>query len=115
MERLLVQSEFCIYIFYCTNINNNIIICIDIVVFSGGVSLISVHSLLTEAIGETEVLEPGEVFLVRDLFKGYLWNRIPRGDRLLLGSLFLSYVGSNECSVSLLDKGASGQQRYRKD
>ena len=47
-----------------------------------------VNTLLQEAIKELGSLEEGETFLVRDLFKGYLWNRIPRGERLLLGSLF---------------------------
>lgn len=74
-----------------------------------------VNALLEEAIGETRQLKSGEVFLVRDLFKGYLWNRIPRGDRLLLGSLFLSSIGSNDHQVSVHDKGVSGQQRYRRN
>jgi hypothetical protein len=73
-----------------------------------------VDTLLRTAIGETKQLMEGETFLVRDMFKGYLWNRIPRGDRLLLGSLFLSYVGSHDCRIALLDKGVSGQQRYKK-
>ena len=38
---------------------------------------------------------PGEVFLVRDLFKGYEWNRISRNDRLLLGTLFINYIKTN--------------------
>ena len=46
--------------------------------------------------------------------KGYLWNRIPKGDRLLLGSLFLSYVGSNTSDLKVINKGASGQQMYQK-
>lgn len=50
-----------------------------------------VNELLEEAIKETENLNEGEVFLVKDLFKGYVWNRIPRKDRLLLGTLFLNY------------------------
>ena len=49
-----------------------------------------VNKLLDEAIKETENLHEGEVFLVKDLFKGYVWNRIPRKDRLLLGTLFLN-------------------------
>ncbi|MBI9096418.1 MAG: single-stranded DNA-binding protein [Sphaerochaeta sp.] len=53
-------------------------------------------------------------FLVKDLFKGYLWNRIPKGDRLLLGSLFLSYVGRNDRELTVIKKGASGQQMYQK-
>ena len=40
----------------------------------------NVNELLEEAIKETENLNAGEVFLVKDLFKGYVWNRIPRKD-----------------------------------
>ena len=35
-------------------------------------------TLLSKAVAETKQLEQGEVFYVRDLFKGYKWNRIPR-------------------------------------
>jgi hypothetical protein len=73
-----------------------------------------VDTLLKSAIAESGKLEVGESFLVRDLFKGYEWNRIPRGDRLLLGSLFLSYVGSRDCHIAVIEKGVSGQQRYQK-
>ena len=52
--------------------------------------------------------------LVKDLFKGYEWNRIPKRDRLMLGSLFLSYIGTQDCKVTVADKGPSGQQRYLK-
>lgn len=51
---------------------------------------------------------------MKDLFKGYLWNRIPKGERLMLGSMFLSYIGTHDCHVSVADKGVSGQQRYQK-
>lgn len=47
-----------------------------------------VNDLLNIAIKETERLNQGKVFLVRDLFKGYEWNRISRSERLLLGTLF---------------------------
>ena len=52
----------------------------------------NVNDLLSKAINETARLNKGETFIVRDLFKGYEWNRISRGDRLLLGTLFLNYV-----------------------
>lgn len=74
-----------------------------------------IDSLLKKALAETRKLEEGESFLVKDLFIGYEWNRIARGDRLLLGSLFFSYVSSHEsCRVKAFEKGASGQQVYRK-
>ena len=47
---------------------------------------------LDRAIEETKHLHTNEIFLVRELFKGYEWNRISRRDRLLLGTLFLNYV-----------------------
>ncbi|KAA8709484.1 DUF1413 domain-containing protein [Gemella haemolysans] len=36
--------------------------------------------MLDEAIKETENLYEGEVFIFKELFKGYVWNRIPRKD-----------------------------------
>jgi len=72
------------------------------------------NTLLETALNETKNLKEGESFLVRDLFKGYLWNRIPKVDRLLLGSLFLSYVGRNDSDLTVIKKGASGQQMYQK-
>lgn len=73
-----------------------------------------VEALLKSAVSETKNLKEGETFLTRDLFKGYLWNRISRGNRLLLGSLFLSYVGSHDCHVIVIEKGVSGQQQYKR-
>ena len=73
-----------------------------------------INALLRTALTEAKNLQEGESFLVKDLFKGYLWNRISRGDRLLLGSLFLSHVAVNDCQIKVIHKGASGQQRYLK-
>ena len=72
------------------------------------------NSLLQTAIDETKHVREGEIFLVKDLFKGYEWNRIAKWDRLMLGSLFLSYIGTHDCKVTVADKGASGQQKYLK-
>ena len=41
----------------------------------------NINELLDSAINETKELKRGEVFLVRELFKGYEWNRIPKKDR----------------------------------
>ena len=71
------------------------------------------NELLNTAIKETENLNQGEVFLVRDLFKGYEWNRISRSERLLLGTLFLNYVNTSKASIQAIEKTSSGQQRYR--
>ena len=73
-----------------------------------------VNELLEEAITDTENLNEGEVFLVKDLFKGYVWNRIPRKDRLLLGTLFLNWVNKTEGNLKAIEKTSSNQQRYEK-
>lgn len=79
----------------------------------GGVLMPDINDLLNIAIKETENLNKGEVFLVRDLFKGYEWNRISRSQRLLLGTLFLNYVNTSKDSIQAIEKTSSGQQRYK--
>jgi hypothetical protein len=79
----------------------------------GGFLVPDVNELLNSAIKETENLNQGEVFLVRDLFKGYEWNRISRSKRLLLGTLFLNFVNTSKASIQAIEKTSSGQQKYR--
>lgn len=71
--------------------------------------------LLSSAIHELPYLNKGEVFLVKDLFKGYIWNRIEINERLRLGALFIDYINNNpSLNVKVLDKTSSNQQRYKK-
>lgn len=72
----------------------------------------TVNELLEIAIRETENINVGEVFLIRDLFKGYEWNRVSKSNRLLLGTLYLNYVRSKSQNVMPIEKTSSGQQRY---
>lgn len=74
----------------------------------------NVNELLSMAIKETENLNMNEIFLVKDLFKGYEWNRIVRCDRLLLGTLFLNYAKQDSSIIIPIEKSKSGQQRYKK-
>ena len=71
------------------------------------------NDLLDRAIEETKYLHTNEIFLVRDLFKGYEWNRISRSDRLLLGTLFLNYVHTSGTHLKPIEKTSSGQQKYK--
>ena len=71
-----------------------------------------VNMLLAESIEEAQNLYEGEVFLVKDLFKGYVWNRIPRKDRLLLGTLFLNSVNQMDADLKAIEKTSSNQQKY---
>ena len=76
--------------------------------------MFDVNELLVRAEKETEKLLVDEVFLLKDLFKGYEWNRIPLKDRLLLGTLFLNYVNKTGGSVQAIEKTSSNQQKYKK-
>ncbi len=73
-----------------------------------------VNELLKAAVKEIRHLKEGEVFLLKDLFKGYIWNRIPVPERLLLGTLFLNYAHKAEGEIEIMEKTSSHQQRYRK-
>jgi len=81
----------------------------------GGIKVLNANELLEIAKEELKNLDSAEIFLVRDLFKGYEWNRISRSNRLLLGTLFLNYIKSIDIGVALIEKTSSGQQRYKKE
>lgn len=72
-----------------------------------------VNELLEYAVNEVGKMLNQEIFLIRDLFKGYEWNRIPRNERLLLGTLFLNYVKREETRIVPIEKTSSGQQKYK--
>ena len=77
--------------------------------------MIDVNDFLNQAISETKNLAVGETFLVKDLFKGYMWNRIPRNSRLLLGTLFLNAVTNDRnLKIEVAEKTSSNQQKYKK-
>ena len=57
----------------------------------------------------------GETFIVRDLFRGFEWNRILKGNRTKLGSMFLVYAqGEGVGKLEILEKTPQNQQLYRK-
>lgn len=59
--------------------------------------------IIKQAWQETKNLKEGEVFLLKDLFKGYKWNRIKMETRSSLGRLFLEKV-QNKKSVEAIEK-----------
>jgi hypothetical protein len=75
---------------------------------------VNVNELLDYAIDEVRNIKANEIFLVKDLFKGYRWNRIPRRDRILLGTLFLNTAKNESSYLDPIEKTSSGQQKYRK-
>lgn len=77
--------------------------------------MLNANELLEIAKEELKILNSEEIFLVRDLFKGYEWNRISRSNRLLLGTLFLNYIKSTDIGIVPIEKTSSGQQRYKRE
>ncbi len=75
--------------------------------------MVEVTKLLNEALKETDKLNDGEIFLVKDLFKGYFWNRISRRNRLLLGIFFLDHIQKTNGNIKPIEKTSSNQQRYQ--
>ncbi len=60
-------------------------------------------------------LQPNERFLVKELFKGFEWNRIPKNYRTKLGMLFYEYSKKEGADViEPLGKTPQNQQIYIK-
>lgn len=63
------------------------------------------NSLLKEVIDELKNIYCGEVFLLKELFKGYEWNRLEMNIRLKLGKFFLYEVVINfNLNVEVINK-----------
>ncbi len=71
------------------------------------------QQLLNQAIIELGNLNDGEIFIVKDLFKGHFWNKQNKSERLTLGTLFLNFVKQNSDKIEILSKNSSGQQEYK--
>lgn len=52
---------------------------------------------------------------MKELFRGFEWNRIAKGNRTKLGSMMYAYaLGEGAEVLEPLDKTPQNQQRYRK-
>ena len=61
------------------------------------------------------IVQSGENFRVKDLFRGVEWNRIPKGFRTKLGSMFFAYVnGEAKNKFIPVGKTPQNQQIYSK-
>lgn len=76
--------------------------------------MFNVNDLLTNTQNRINNINVGEMFLLKELFKGYEWNRNKIRDRLLLGTLFLNYVNTNSDKIIALQKTSSNQQKYER-
>ena len=61
------------------------------------------------------IVQPGENFMVKDLFRGVEWSRIPKGYRTKLGGMFFAYVnGEAKKTFEPVGKTPQNQQIYKK-
>ena len=73
------------------------------------------NELLETAKEEIKNLDKGDTFVVKDLFKGYEWNKIEKTNRLRLGILFLNWAQiDGRKIIEITEKTHSGQQTYTK-
>lgn len=76
--------------------------------------IMSESELLQVAISELTHIRPNETFVLKDLFKGYEWNRIEQGMRSKLGTLFYVHVTSpSQKEIEVVSAG-NGQRKYRR-
>lgn len=71
-------------------------------------------ALIAYAKSEAGNLFPEEEFLVKSLFVGYEWERIPKGNRTKLGAAFFTFAKAPGSGLAPLGKTPQNQQRYRK-
>ena len=79
------------------------------------VSTTPVADLMLAAQDALRDVEAGEVFTVRELFRGFEWKRLPTGVRIQLGSVFFAYAQSNGAALlEVGEKTKQNQQQYVK-
>lgn len=74
----------------------------------------SLTDLFNEAVAMTYNLQANEKFIVKNLFRGFEWGRIPIGNRIKLGSMFFNYVCNHSSIIKPLGKTTQHQQEYIK-
>lgn len=61
------------------------------------------------------IVQSGENFRVKDLFRGVEWSRIPKGFRTKLGGMFFTHVSGEAKDIyAPVGKTPQSQQIYKK-
>lgn len=75
----------------------------------------SLQDLLNESINTLSDLQSGEIFTVKQLFRGFEWERISKGNRTKLGSQFSNYaINAGSSIIQQLKKTSQNEQQYKK-
>lgn len=76
----------------------------------------SLDELMEYAKKSLQEVESGDgEFVLRDLFRGFEWNRIRKGNRTKLGSMFLSFAQHDGAmTIEATEKTSQNQQKYKR-
>ena len=71
--------------------------------------------LFYQLINELDNLLVNDEFMISDMFKGFVWKKVSKADRLWLGTEFLIKVKNNEVkNIKIMEKTSSNKQMYKK-
>ena len=71
--------------------------------------------LFYQLINELDNLLVNDEFMISDMFKGFVWMKVSKADRLWLGREFLNKVKNNEVkNIKIMEKTSSNKQMYKK-
>ena len=71
--------------------------------------------LFYQLINELDNLIVNDEFMISDMFKGFVWKKVSKADRLWLGREFLNKVKNNEVkNIKIMEKTSSNKQMYKK-
>ena len=71
--------------------------------------------LFYQLINELDNLLVNDEFMISDMFKGFVWKKVTKADRLWLGREFLNKVKNNEVkNIKIMEKTSSNKQMYKK-
>ena len=71
--------------------------------------------LFYQLINELDNLLVNDEFMISDMFKGFVWKKVSKADRLWLGREYLNKVKNNEVkNIKIMEKTSSNKQMYKK-
>ena len=71
--------------------------------------------LFYQLINELDNLLVNDEFMISDMFKGFVWKKVSKADRLWLGREFLNKVKNNKVkNIKIMEKTSSNKQMYKK-
>lgn len=78
-------------------------------------STTSIADLLAYAQAEVHKVQPRAEFMLKELFRGYEWNRIDRGNRIRLGVMFHAFAQGEGATLIVHEKKTPQNQHvYRR-